>query len=251
MADNVPHNPLEGQRPDLSIDLHNGTDELVSIVIVHKDSPAYLNICLQSIAVTSVNNNYELIVVDNGSEKETQDYLDSLEETSPNIKIIRNEKNLYWSAAANKGAEAASKNSKYLVFLHHDVVITNPSWLDLLINVCDTNNAGMLGLEMQAYVMQGKKIDFIREWMVCFTRECFEDCGPWPEKLPIIGPSFIMTLRANHKGYRPQIMKNSLAHHYKIFAIDINEFERYTEQAMIAIPQLMRDLQTETVKKVI
>jgi len=46
------------------LSLESGTQEQVSIIIVHKDKPEYLNICLQSIAVTSVNNNYEIIVVD-------------------------------------------------------------------------------------------------------------------------------------------------------------------------------------------
>lgn len=47
-------------------------EDSISIVIVNKDKPEYLNICLQSIAVNSSNNNYEIIVVDNASGPETQ-----------------------------------------------------------------------------------------------------------------------------------------------------------------------------------
>jgi hypothetical protein len=36
----------------------------VSIIVVHRDRPEYLNICLQSIVVTSCNNNYEIIEID-------------------------------------------------------------------------------------------------------------------------------------------------------------------------------------------
>ena len=79
MATNVPFNPLEGERPELNIKMHDGSDEQVSIFIVHKDRPEYLNICLQSIAVTSINNNYEIIVIDNNSGQESQDFLDSIE----------------------------------------------------------------------------------------------------------------------------------------------------------------------------
>ena len=243
-----PHNPLEGERPEHSINLHTGTDEQVSIIVVHKDRPEYLNICLQTIAVTSYNNNYEIIVVDNNSGKDGQDFLDEIE---GEVKVIRNKSNLYWSAAANKGAEAADKNSKYLVFLHCDVAVTNPAWLDLLINVCESQKAGMVGVEMKSYWMQQQRVDFISEWLLMFTRECWNDCGPFPEKLPIIGPSFILTLKAQHHDYRPQIMKNAIAHHYKIFSLDINEFERETEKAMIQIPQLLREVQSETVKRII
>ena len=64
-----PYNALEGKKPTLSFNLHDGSDERISIVVVHKDKPEYLSMCLQSIAICSVNSNIEIIVVDNNSEK--------------------------------------------------------------------------------------------------------------------------------------------------------------------------------------
>src|SRR5271154_2319073 len=113
---NQPHNALEGERPDIVFDLQQQTtDEQVSIIVVHKDRPEYLNICLQSIAVTSLNNNYEIIVVDNASGQDSQDFLNEIE---GEVKVIRNDKNEWWSKACNQGAKAADKNSKYLIFMH-------------------------------------------------------------------------------------------------------------------------------------
>jgi GT2 family glycosyltransferase len=246
---NIPHNPLEGEKPELNLNLHSGNDEQITIIVVHKDRPEYLNLCLQTITVTSFNNNYEIIVVDNNSEQASQDFLNDIE--SQGIKVIRNKENLYWSAACNKGAEAASKTSKYLVFMHCDVVILNPAWLDLLSNICEANKAGMVGVEMGKYFMGDRAVEFIKDWLVMFTRECFEKCGPWHEKLPLIGQSFIMTLKAQTNGYKAQIMKNQIAHHYKIFSIDVNEHERIVERAMAEIPQIVRELQSETVRKII
>lgn len=238
------HNPLEGPRPELTINLHDGSEEQVSIIIVHKDRPQYLNICLQSIAVTSFNNNYEIIVVDNGSGKESQDFLDDIKDE---VKVIRNEKNMYWGPAASKGIAAADKNSKYFILLHCDVVVTNPAWIDLLVNVSDSQGAGMVGVELQSYYMQNQKVDFIQEWCLLITRDCWKDIGPFPETLPQIGTSFIMTMKAQQKGYKPQVMRNPICHHYRIFSLDINEYERLTERAMVEIPKLMRDLQTAAV----
>jgi GT2 family glycosyltransferase len=243
----VPHNPLEGERPELSINLHDGSEEQIAIIIVHKDRPEYLNITLQTIAVTSANNNYEIIVVDNGSGKDSQEFLDDIE-GEPGVKVVRNGQNLFWSAAANKGVQAANKNAKYFVFMHSDVAITHSGWLDLLINVSESQNCGLVGVETQAYFMQGQKVEFVQEWLMLVTRKCFEDIGPWPETLPQIGPSFVLTLRAQTRGHKPQIMKNSIAHHYKVFGLDINEYERLTEQAMISIPQLVQDAQSRGVK---
>jgi GT2 family glycosyltransferase len=240
----VPHNPLEGERPELTFDLHDGSEEQISIIVVHKDRPEYLNICLQSIAVTSFNNNYEIIVVDNNSGKDSQDFLDEIE---GEVTVVRNDENLYWSGAANKGVAAADKNSKYLVFLHCDVAILNSAWLDLLVNVSESQNAGLVGVDMQSYYMQNQKIDFIQEWMMLVTRDCWDDIGPWEEKLPLVGQSFIFTLKAQNNGHQPQVMRNPIAHHYRIFSPNINEFERMTEQAMVTIPQLVRESQGQPV----
>ena len=240
----TPHNPLEGQRPEMNIPLHDGSDEQVSIIIVHKDKPEYLNICLQSIAVTSFNNNYEIIVVDNGSGKDTQDFLDELE---GEVKIVRNKENLYFSQAANKGVEAADKKSKYYIFLHYDVVILNPAWMDLLINVAESQKSGMVGTEIQEYSMGGQKISFVTEWCLLLSKKAWNDIGPFPEELPQVGHSFLMTLKAQFKGYNPQIMNHPICHHYKVFSLDINEYEKIIEKAMTQIPKMISNVQSENV----
>lgn len=243
----TPHSPLDGTPPELTINLHDGSEEPVSIIIVHRDKPEYLNILVQSITVTSINNNYQIIIVDNGSGQESQEFLDVLEKEG--VKVVRNETNLYWSVAANRGAMVADKNSKYLIFMHCDVVVLNPGWMDLLINVSDSQKCGMVGTELSSYFMEGKQIQFIQEWCILFTRECWQDCmrvigsNGWPEELPQIGHSFIMTATAQNLGYKPQIMRNPICHHYRIFSLDINEYEKQAEQAMITIPRLMRRLQ--------
>jgi glycosyltransferase involved in cell wall biosynthesis len=242
MADSV-HNPLEGDRPEMTIKLHENSEDHISIIVVHKDRPEYLNICLQSIAVTSFNNNYEIIVVDNGSGKESQEFLKDIESE---VKVVRNEKNLYWSAACNKGVQAADKNSKYFIFLHCDVVILNPAWIDLLVNVSEAQQSGFVGIDTQAYMMGNQKVEFLQEHVLLITREAWGDIGPWPEELPQVGPSFIMTMKAQNRGHKPQIMKNQIVHHYRIFSLDISDFERMTEQAMTILPKILSDVQSQS-----
>jgi glycosyltransferase involved in cell wall biosynthesis len=235
-----PFNPLETpQRPELTIDLkRDGTGEQVSIVIVHRDRPAYLNMCLQSITLMSNLNNYEIIVVDNGSGKTTQDYLDVVQDEG--IKVIRNQDNLLWSRAANIGAAAADPNSQYFIFMHCDTVVLNSSWLDILVNVSQTRDAGIVGLQMQSYYIQKQRADFIPEWCMLMTRQCWDDCGNWPEELPLVGMAYIMTVRAQYKGHKPQAMNNALVHHYGAFVMDPSEYEQHTEKAYSVVPKLMR-----------
>jgi len=235
------YNPLEGERPEMTVKLHENSDDYISIIIVHRDRPEYLNICLQSIAVTSFNNNYEIIVVDNGSGKESQDFLKDIE---GEVKVVRNEKNLYWSSACNKGVQAADKNSKYFIFMHCDVVVLNPAWIDLLVNVSEAQQSGYVGIDTQSYMMGSQKVEFMQEYVILVTREAWKDIGPWPEQLPQVGHAFIMTMRAQNKGHKPQIMKNQIVHHYRIFSLDIYDYERMTEQAMTTLPKLMTEVQT-------
>jgi GT2 family glycosyltransferase len=243
MAETTPHNPLESPEgpPELTIPLGDGSDEQVSIIVVHHERPEYLNICLQSIHVCSNLNNYEVIVVDNASGQETQEYLDVLQDEG--IKVIRNTENKFWSAACNQGVEASDPHSKYFIFLHADTVVLDPSWIDVLVNISEARGAGMVGTTIKQYFIQKQKVDFIEEWCMLISRQCWEDIGPWPEELPLVGMAFIMTLRAQLRGHKPQTSGNQIVHHYRQLCIDASEYERMAEKAMGTVAKLMQHAQ--------
>lgn len=238
-----PLNPLESPngKPSLTIDLHDGSDEQVAIIVIHKDRPDFLNMCLQSVHTMSNLNNYEVIVVDNASGQETQDYLDVLQEEG--IKVVRNQKNMYWSHAANQGVAMADPNSKFFIFLHADTVVLDPAWIDVLINISVSRNSGLVGTELHSYFIQKQKVDFVQEWCLLISRQCWEDCGPWEEELPLVGMAFIMTLKAQLKGHNPQATGNKIVHHYKAFSMDPHEYERMCESAMGIVGKLMHKAQ--------
>ena len=225
------------ERPELVIDLHDGSNEQISIIIVHYNRPEYLNICLQSIYIMSNLNNFEVIVVDNNSNQESQEYLDVIEQEG--VKVVRLKENNYWSAAANRGASVADANSKYLVFMHCDTVVLNQSWLDILVNISEAKNSGLVGTALQTYWISKQKVDYIQEWCMLLTRECWNDCGPWPEELPLIGNAFIVTIKAQMKGYKPTAMTNNLVHHYRAASFNPNDYEMISEKAMLIVPKLM------------
>jgi GT2 family glycosyltransferase len=235
------NNPLEPKdRPVLEIPLIGSNDQ-VSIIVVHHERPEFLNICLQSIRIMSNLNNYEIIVVDNASkDDQTPDFLNALEEEG--VKVVRNKENLYWSAAANKGVSKADKNSKYFIFMHCDTVVLNQSWIDILINVSNTNECGIVGTEMPKYTINKSPSGFVAEWCMLITRDCWDDCGPWPEQLPIVGPAFVLTWKAQSKGYKPQIISNLIVHHYKTFSFKTpKEFNEAVLASYTIIPKLLHN----------
>ena len=243
------HNPLEGQRAELVVNFDDqSSEERISIIVIHKDRPEYLNITLQTITVCSINDNFELIVVDNNSGQRSQDFLDQIEEDG--VKVIRNNENVWWTKAANQGAKAASKQSKYLVFLHHDMGVLSPAWLDLMVNVSESSKSGLVGLSpMRKYEINGSQYPFIHESCMLVSRECWNDCGGcFNEDLPQEGSSFLFTYLANRKGHAPQCIDQKTtpcAHHYGIFALDFNEFERISEKAQTTLPRLIAEIQGE------
>jgi len=240
---NKPYSVLDGPRADLEIVTHTPpAEDKVSIIIVHRDRPEHLNICLQSVAVCSSNNNYELVVVDNASvRKESHDYLDDLQ-SSGDCKVVRNQENLYWAKAANIGAKAASKDSRYFVFLHDDTVILNPSWLDLLINSSDAEKSGHVGVTINKYSWNGQDFQYIEEWCMLVTRECWEDCGPFNEELPVIGSPFLFTFATEYGKHRPQATQVPIAHHYQNFSLDVNEYDRAQLDAREKLPKIMHKM---------
>jgi len=101
---------------------------LVSIVVLSWNNPDDLKECISSILEGDISVPWELIVVDNGSTRETQDYLNHLYDTqhdSINLKIVRNAYNMGFAAGNNQAIPHVE--GKYTLFLNDDIVITSGS----------------------------------------------------------------------------------------------------------------------------
>ena len=83
--------------------------------------------CLQALAAVTAGPTFEVIIVDNGSNDETFEFLQSL---GGDLRIIRNQDNLGFAKACNQGARAA--RGRYLVFLNNDTIPTE-GWLNALV----------------------------------------------------------------------------------------------------------------------
>jgi hypothetical protein len=233
---------LEVKRPELVVPLHDGSDEKFSIVIVHRNRPPYLNICLQSIAVCSANYNYEIVVVDNDSGEESQAFLSQIEDQ---VRVVRNNKNLYFGPAANRGALACDKLSKYIVFMHCDTVVLSPHWLDYYSGSMATYKSGMVSPEMLKMKIGNYPMEVLHEWCLMFSRECWKECGPFSDELPQLGVTFPVTMRASKKGFRPMSPPEKMVHHYKIFSLDFNEYEVMTDSVAPAIQKFWSEYQSQ------
>lgn len=240
---------MSKKEAELNLKMYDTTNEKVTIIVVHKDRPDYLNMCLQSIAALSSKNNYDIIVVDDCSkEPESADFLEELE--TQKVKLVRNTETKYWSKSVNEAIRIADVDSKYFLLLHHDVIVLSKGWLDLLVNVAETQNCGLVGQNMSFYElddMNGKAIpvEFVQEWCMLVSRACYDACGPFHEDLPQIGPAFIFTLTAQYQGFNPQVIANPIVHHYEETSLDQNTYKKLEDDALILIPKLIREKQKQ------
>ncbi len=90
-------------------------NELISIVIVNWNGKKWLKKCLISLSNQTYKNT-EIIIVDNGSEDDSVNYIKNY---FPKIKVIKNKKNLGLPKANNKGVKMSK--GKYLLLINTDV----------------------------------------------------------------------------------------------------------------------------------
>lgn len=103
---------------------------LISAVTLTHNKREVTEKCLTSLLGT-VDTRWELIVVDNGSEDDTCEWVEGFQSTAESagvkVALIRNAGNIGCSTARNQGAAAAAGDK--LVFLDNDVALRSPRWL--------------------------------------------------------------------------------------------------------------------------
>ena len=114
---------------------------LISIIIPNKDHIGDLELCLSSLTERSTWDNYEVLVVENNSEREdTFAYYEKIPERSPGVRVIVWEKEFNYSAINNFAAEQAA--GEYLLFLNNDVEILTPQWMEEMLMICQQESGG-------------------------------------------------------------------------------------------------------------
>ena len=111
--------PFETHRDniDIIICIHNALDDVRN--------------CLESISQYTTEP-YNLILVDDGSDEPTKEFLASFASREPRCKLIRNETAMGYTYAANIGMKESQ--SPYFVLLNSDTIV-GPDWIDRMYRV--------------------------------------------------------------------------------------------------------------------
>ena len=118
------------------------SDPFVSIIIPTKDKIDLLRKCISSIESKSNYRNYEIIVIDNKSEKaESKSYLSTIKHKVVTFNEPYNSARIF-----NFGAKHAT--GEYLIFLNNDTEVISPDWIERMLEECSKPDVGAVGVKL-------------------------------------------------------------------------------------------------------
>jgi O-antigen biosynthesis protein len=119
---------------------------LVSILIPTRDGLALLKQCVDSVLKKTSYPNYEIVIIDNGSEKpETLAWFKSIEQLTK-VRVLRDDSPFNFSALNNRAAHIAK--GEFLCLLNNDIEVISPDWLGEMVGIACQRGNGAVGASL-------------------------------------------------------------------------------------------------------
>lgn len=119
---------------------------LVSIVIPTRNGFSLLHRCIESIFAKTEYPNYELIIIDNGSDDLVAlRYLNRLQD-DPRVTVIRDDSPFNYAALNNKAV--AQAKGEIIALLNNDLEVINSDWLDEMVSHVVHEEVGAVGAKL-------------------------------------------------------------------------------------------------------
>lgn len=123
------------------------TEPMVSIIIPTKDYADVTEQCLKSLFEKTTYKNYEVILMNNNSEKkETFDLFKKYQNKYSNFRVIDANYEFNYSKINNQAVEAAK--GEYIVLLNNDTEIIIPHWLQVMVGYAMQPHIGAVGAKL-------------------------------------------------------------------------------------------------------
>ena len=250
---------------------HMNEEPKVSIIIPIKDHADLLKAAIDSIYAKTTYKNFEIIILNNNSEKEeTFSYLKKVEEEHDNVIVKDAAFEFNWSRLNNYRMKFA--NGDVYVCLNNDVEVIEPEWLTRLVEKAIRKDVGVVGglllyedntiqhagvvigmggwadhvfkgMKPQHYgspfvsPMVTRNVSAVTGACLAVSKATIEKIGGFDEKFIVCGSDIELALRANQHGLVNIYDPNVRLYHYESKSRDASK-----------IPQIDFDLSDQMYK---
>ena len=122
------------------------SNPLVSLLIPTKNGKALVKACIESILEKTAYLNYEILLIDNGSdEKESIEYFSYLD-TLEKVRVLQYPAPFNYSAINNFGVEHAK--GSILGLVNNDIEVISPDWLTYMVGHVERESVGCVGAKL-------------------------------------------------------------------------------------------------------
>ncbi|WP_349972423.1 glycosyltransferase [Pseudomonas caspiana] len=119
---------------------------LVSLIIPTRNAHALVKQCIESIRQLTTYENYEIILVDNGSDDdESLRYFAGLE-SETDVRVIRDDRPFNYSALNNLAVSQA--NGELVALINNDIEVISPDWLEEMVSLALLPEVGAVGARL-------------------------------------------------------------------------------------------------------
>ena len=173
--------------------------------------------CLDSI-YSSTSGSFGLILVDNGSSGDTNDFLKDFRSSRGNVVLIENKENLGLVKAVNQALKASTR--PYVCVMNNDTIVRTEGWLNYMIDVAKmSEDIGLVNPYFEAKKSPSAdgsftEIDFCRGYCVLIKRVVLDSVGLWDEGYGIgYFDDHDYSIRAIRAGFRYVRANNVVVEH--------------------------------------
>ena len=137
------------EEKDIGYRVHYALPEIppkISLIIPTRNELLLLRLCVESILQKTIYPNYEILIIDNGSDD--PDILRYFEELGPraNVRVLRDERPFNFSALNNAGVEAVQ--GELIGLINNDVEVISPEWLSEMASLALQPGVGAVGARL-------------------------------------------------------------------------------------------------------
>lgn len=248
--------------PYYLVDYKYEEEPMVSIIVPTKDYADITEKCLKSIFEKTKYQHFEVILMNNNSQKEeTYQLFDKYRKMYTNFRVIDANYDFNYSKINNQGVKIAK--GEYIVLLNNDTEIITPEWLKIMVGYAMQPHIGIVGAKLlypddtvqhagvvigvggianHAFVGYSKddpgfygrlSVPFnysaVTAACLMISKEIYNEVNGLEEELQVAFNDVDLNLKVLEKGYYNICLNHVLLYHYesKSRGIDTNDNKKY------------------------